>query len=116
MYCIIYVDVDDDVNKAIYHIISYIISYKSLVPPRLEYCVQAWSPFLRKDIELLEKVRKRATRMTDSFADKDYNDRLQELGLTTLETRRKRGDLIEAFKIIKGFEDVNSELFFFIGN
>ena len=51
--------------------------------------------------------------MIDGFADKDYNDRLKELGLTTLETRRKRGDLIviEAFKIIKGFEDVNSELF-----
>ena len=87
--------------------------YKSLVRPRLEYCVQAWSPFLRKDIELLEKVQKRATRMIDGFADKDYNDRLKELSLTTLETRRKRGDLIEAFKIIKGFEDVNCELLFF---
>ena len=50
--------------------------------------------------------------MLDSFADNDYNDRLKELGWTTLETRRKRGDLIEAFKIIKGFEDVNSELYF----
>ena len=50
--------------------------------------------------------------MRDSFADKDYNDRLKELDLTTLETRRKRGDLIEAFKIIKWFEDVNNELFF----
>ena len=50
--------------------------------------------------------------MIDGFADKDYNDRLKELGLTTLETRRKRVDLIEAFKIIKGFKDVNSELFF----
>ena len=50
--------------------------------------------------------------MIDGFADKDYNDRLNELGLTTLEMRRKRGDLIEAFKIIKGFEDVNGELFF----
>ena len=54
--------------------------------------------------------------MTDGFADKDYHDRLKELGLTTLETRRKRGDLIEAFKIIKGFEDVDSELFFSTGN
>ena len=34
------------------------------------------------------------------------------MGLTTLETRRKRVDLIEALKIINGFEDVNSELFF----
>ena len=89
--------------------------YKSLVRSRLEYCVQALSSYLRKDIELLEKVQKRATRMIDGFADKDYNDRLKEVGLTTLETRRKRGDLIEAFKIIKGFE-VNGELFFSIGN
>ena len=54
--------------------------------------------------------------MIDGFAEKDYNDRLKELGLTTLETRHKRGDLIEAFKIINGFEDVDSELFFSIGN
>ena len=53
--------------------------------------------------------------MIDGFEDKDYNDRLNELGLTTLETRRKRGDLIEAFKIINGFENVNIE-FFSIGN
>ena len=87
--------------------------YKSLVHPRLKYCVQDWSSLLRKDIELLEKVQKWATRTIDSFADKVYSDRLNELGLTTgtLETRRKRGDLIEAFKIIKGFEGVN--IFFF---
>ena len=58
---------------------------------------------------MLEKVQKRATRMIDGFADKDYNNRLKEIGLTTLVTRRKRGGLIEAFKIIKGFEDVESE-------
>ena len=69
--------------------------YKSLVCPRLEYCVQAWSSFLRNGLELLEKVQKRANRMIDGFADKDYNDRLKEFGLT----RRRRGDLIEAFKI-----------------
>ena len=86
--------------------------YKSLVRPTLEYCVQAWSLFLRKHIELLGKVQKRATRTIDSFADKDYNDRLKELGLTTLDTRHKRSDLTEAFKMIKGFEDVDSELFF----
>ena len=53
--------------------------------------------------------------MIDGFANKYYSDRVKELGLTTLETRRKRGDLIEAFKIITDFEDVNSTLFS-IGN
>ena len=42
----------------------------------------------------------------------DYNDRLKELGITTLEARRKRSDLIEAFKIMNGFDDVNRELLF----
>ena len=46
--------------------------------------------------------------MINGFAEKDYNDRLNELSLTSLETRRKRGNFIEAFKIIKCFEDVNS--------
>ena len=46
------------------------------------------------------------------FADKDYNLRLKELALTILETRRKSSDLIEAFKIIKGFEDVDSDFFY----
>ena len=50
--------------------------------------------------------------MIDGFADNDYNDRLKTLGQTTLETRRKRGDLIETLKIIKGFENVDSVLFF----
>ena len=99
------------INKGVYIILPL---YKSLVLPRLKYCVQAWSPFLRKDTQLLEEVQKRVTRTIDGFADKDY-DRLKELGLTTLETRRKRGDLIETFKIIKGLEDVDSE-FFSIGN
>jgi len=36
-----------------------------------------------------------------------YDERLQKSGLTTLETRRLRGDLTEMFKIFKGFDDVN---------
>jgi len=86
--------------------------YKVLVRPRLEYCVQAWSPYLRKDIDLLERVQRRATKMINGLNEMDYYERLEQLGLTTLETRRIRGDLIEVFKIIKGFEDINRDMFF----
>ena len=77
--------------------------YKSLVRPHLEYCVQVWSPHLIKDIKLIENVQHRATRIPELHG-KAYEQRLIEVKLTTLETRRLRGDLIEMFKILKGFD------------
>ena len=51
--------------------------YKSLVRPHLEYSIQAWSPHLRKDIDLMEKVQRRATKMILSLEDSQYEDRLR---------------------------------------
>src|ERR1043165_7504865 len=86
--------------------------YKSLVRPHLDYCCQVCRPHLKNDIEILEKVQKRATRMIEGFKGVSYDQRLKEMGLTTLETRRLRADLIEVFKIIKEYEGLNRELFF----
>ena len=86
--------------------------YKSLVRPKLEYCIQCWSPFLKKDIDKLEKVQKRATRMIEECRGMNYEQRLKFTGLTSLVERRIRGDMIEVFKIIKGFDKINSESFF----
>jgi len=70
--------------------------------------VQAWSPHLTKDIECLEKV---ATKMVQGLRHLPYEDRLVHLGLTTLEERRTRWDVIEAYKIITGKETVDREHF-----
>ena len=90
--------------------------YKTLVRPKLEYCIQAWRPHFKKDINLLENVQRRATRLVHSIRDLPYERRLEILGLTTLETRRLRGDLIEVFKIFKGYDDLDPSFFFVKAN
>ena len=75
--------------------------YKTLVRPHLEYAVQAWSSHLVKDVEVLERVQHRFTRMIKGLKSMEYSSRLESLGLS-LKFRRLRGDLIETFKIIKG--------------
>ena len=61
--------------------------YKAIVRPDLEYCIHAWSPYLRKDIYLLEKIPRRATKLIPGLRDLRYEERLKECGMTTLETR-----------------------------
>jgi hypothetical protein len=78
--------------------------YCTYVRPNLEFAIQAWSPFYNKDINELEKVQRRATKMIPELRHLDYENRLKALDLTTLEVRRLRGDLIQQFKIYKGFE------------
>lgn len=86
--------------------------YKALVRPKLEYCVQAWCPYLKKDISILERVQKRATKMIEGYTNMSYEDRLSNTGLIKLEKRRARGDLIQVFKIIKGIDKVDYRQFF----
>ena len=79
--------------------------FKSLVRPVLEYGNVVWSPSLKKHIQLIENVQRRFTKRIKGFKDMEYEERLKSLHLPSLEYRRFRGDMIETFKILKGFYD-----------
>ena len=86
--------------------------YCSYVRPQMEFCIQAWSPYYKKDIEILEKVQRRATKLVPRLKNNSYEERLDILNIYRLEQRRLRGDLIETFKILTSRENINSEIFF----
>ena len=74
----------------------------ALLRPRLQRCVQFWSPQHEKDVELLEQVQRRATEMIRGLEHLPYGNRLRELGLCDVEKRRLSGDLMAAFQCLEG--------------
>ena len=81
--------------------------YTSMVRPYLEYGNVVWHPLFQKDIDMLESVQHRATRMITSLRKLPYEERLKLMDLPTLSYRRLRGDTIEAYKLVHGINSVN---------
>ena len=74
--------------------------FKVFVRPHLEFAQQAWSPYLRKDIDLLEGVQRRGTKLLKVIEDLPYAERLKELNMYSIEERLRRGDMILMYRIM----------------
>jgi hypothetical protein len=88
--------------------------YRSYIRPHLEYCVQVWSPYMVKDVLVLEKVQQRFTKKIDDMHEYSYEDRLALLDMTSLADRRRRGDMILVHKIFSGDAGVDLDTVFCI--
>ena len=73
---------------------------KTFIRPHLEYGQQASSPYLRKDIDMLEAVQRRATKLLKSIEHLPYEERLKHLNLYSLEDRLARGDMILMYRLM----------------
>ena len=93
--------------------------FNSYVRPKLEYNTPVWSPYLSKDIDAIENVQARYTKIICrrcSIPFSSYSDRLSKLNLLSLRSRRIRFDLITLFKIINNMSDLSFDSFFKIKN
>jgi ribonuclease P/MRP protein subunit RPP40 len=86
---------------------SFLLLYKSLIRPILEYASCVWSPQLKRDRDALEKVQRRATRLVPEFKGLSYPERLEALKLPTLKFRRLRADLIQTFKLVHNIDHMS---------
>ena len=80
--------------------------------PHLEFAVQAWAPWQRGEIDLLESVQKKMVKEVTGLKGVSYEDRLTELGMESLEKRRQGQDLMQAFKILKEVDNVDKTTWF----
>ncbi|RNA35052.1 beta-1-3-galactosyltransferase 1-like [Brachionus plicatilis] len=82
------------------------LTYSTFERPHLEYAIATWNTRKKSKMSLIERVQHRATNASD-ISHLCYESRLTRLGLTNLKEGRRRGDLIQCYKIINGIEQLN---------
>ena len=90
---------------------TFLTLYKALVRPLLEYCNTVWHPLYKEDSEGFEKVQRRATKLVKELEHLDYPSRLRTLHLPSLVYRRRRADMLQIYRIIRGIDKLDKDKF-----
>ena len=86
--------------------------YKTMVRPHHEYGNAMWGPVYIGDVHKVEKIQRRSTKMIYSIKNLLYEQRLRTLKLPSLIYRRRKGDMIQMFKIMEGLVRIDHTLLF----
>ena len=87
-------------------------AFKTYVRPLVEYSSQIWSPYSIQLVMMIENVQRSFTKRLPCLFNFSYCDRLQFLGLQSLEHRRLLADLTLCYKIIHGLIALDFNDFF----
>ena len=90
--------------------------FTSMVRPYVEYGNVIWSPRYQRDKLEIEKIQRRATKLIPKLREMPYKDRLVALRLPSLHYRRRRGDMIHIYKILKGIDRIDPSRFFMVSD
>ena len=90
--------------------------YKGIIRPIIEYAAPVYSPMLQNDIQKIERIQRRATKMVIGLENESYETRLQQLKLPTLIYRRARGDLIQVYKYLHNINKCPEGMFNLVEN
>ena len=90
---------------------TFLLLYKSLIRPLLEYGTTVCYPLFKQDTQALEKGQRRATKLVVNLRDMNYPTRLRALNLPSLVYRRKRADMLQLYRILNGIDSLCIENF-----
>ena len=87
-------------------------AFNVYVRPLVEYNSVTWSPYLKQDIEAIERVQRCFTKRLPGLNKHSYCERLAKLNLPSLALRRLQNDLVWCYKILFGYVDMRADDFF----
>ena len=92
----------------------FLILYKSIIKPHLEYATPVCSPLYKKDKIIIENVHRRPTKLVSTCKNLPFQERLRKLGLQALEYSRERADMIQTYKILHGIDKIDKDRLYIV--